>query len=173
MKPIERSFHVGDWVQLAMGPRKVSGKIVEDRGLLGVGGRRLFYVQVPQDPYEPKVLLMPEDELESENGSERRKPIPKHKIIEFLKNGGLFGILLATTGAPNQPRVWLCRDTLGNVTYTFDPERGLIGGAVIPFGVRDEDGVSSSKKEAVSTFVQSFGLSRPEADEAIQAMGNT
>jgi hypothetical protein len=40
-------FHVGDWVKFDYGPKKNLGKIVEDRGLLGVAGRRLYRVLVP------------------------------------------------------------------------------------------------------------------------------
>ncbi len=40
-------FHVGDWVKFDYGPKKNFGKIVEDRGLLGIAGRRLYRVLVP------------------------------------------------------------------------------------------------------------------------------
>ncbi len=35
-------FHIGDWVKFDYGPKKVSAMIVEDRGLLGIQGRRLI-----------------------------------------------------------------------------------------------------------------------------------
>jgi hypothetical protein len=39
-------FHIGDWVRFDYRPKKVSARIVEDRGLLGVHGRRLYRVQL-------------------------------------------------------------------------------------------------------------------------------
>ena len=35
-------FRVGDWVSLLYGLRKVRAQIIEDRGPLGVGGRRIY-----------------------------------------------------------------------------------------------------------------------------------
>jgi len=40
-------FQIGDWVKFDYGPKKNFGKIVEDRGLLGIQGRRLYRVLVP------------------------------------------------------------------------------------------------------------------------------
>ena len=77
-------FHVGDWVKFDYGPRKVSAKIVEDRGPLGLHGRRIYRVLVPvtdpgmavnapTTPFLPETLdaqaatfEVPENELETE-----------------------------------------------------------------------------------------------------------
>ena len=42
-------FHVGEWVAFDFGPRKVAAKIVEDRGRIGVHGRRIYRVQLDDD----------------------------------------------------------------------------------------------------------------------------
>ena len=42
-------FHIGDWVKFDYGPKKVSAMIVEDRGLLGIQGRRLYRVQLDKE----------------------------------------------------------------------------------------------------------------------------
>ena len=39
-------FHIGDWVKFDYGPKKVTARIVEDRGPLGIQGRRLYRVQL-------------------------------------------------------------------------------------------------------------------------------
>ncbi len=58
-------FHVGDWMRFDYGPRKVSGKIVEDRGPLGLHGSRIYRVSVPvTDPgmavNDPTTACLPE-----------------------------------------------------------------------------------------------------------------
>jgi hypothetical protein len=61
-------FHVGDWVRFDYGPKKVSARIVEDRGPLGVHGHRLYRVQL--DEIDEKLggastFEMPENELDA------------------------------------------------------------------------------------------------------------
>jgi hypothetical protein len=58
-------FHIGDWVTFHYGPRKVSAKVVEDRGPLGVRGRRLYRVQIDEELGDASSFEMPEDELET------------------------------------------------------------------------------------------------------------
>ena len=59
-------FHIGDWVKFDYGPKKVSARIVEDRGLLGVQGRRLYRVQLDEELGEASTFEVPENELETE-----------------------------------------------------------------------------------------------------------
>ena len=59
-------FHIGDWVKFEYGPKKVSAKIVEDRGLLGIQGRRLYRVQLDEELGEASTFEVPENELETE-----------------------------------------------------------------------------------------------------------
>jgi hypothetical protein len=56
-------FKIGDRVSVQLGSRTSPGTIVEDRGLLGFGGRRLFRVKVDFDPPNVTFIEMPEDEL--------------------------------------------------------------------------------------------------------------
>ncbi len=59
-------FHIGDWVKFDYGPKKVSAMIVEDRGSLGIQGRRLYRVQLDEELGEASMFEVPENELETE-----------------------------------------------------------------------------------------------------------
>ena len=81
-----------------------------------------------------------EEEVEPANGAEIPS-LEKNEIIDYLKHGGLIAMLRSNlAGGKNQPRVWLCRDTLGNVTHTFAEDRGLLGGGLVPFGALQDGG---------------------------------
>ena len=51
VKSIPPRFQVGDRVRILYGFRGVIGEIVEDRGNLGVGGRRIYAVRMTMDPW--------------------------------------------------------------------------------------------------------------------------
>jgi hypothetical protein len=167
------SFHVGDRVRVDFGRRKLSGVIVEDRGTIGVKGRRLFQVDIPMDPFEPMSVELPEDEMELiPPGADGTQPMDKQKIIDYLIHGGLVSILRSNLSrGRNQPRVWLCPDQLGNVTHTFIPERGVVGGQVVPFSALHEDKVFAPSLDSVRSFLQSFGLNRQEAEKVVSELG--
>ena len=169
----QSSFQVGDRVRVDFGRRKLTGVIVEDRGAIGAQGRHLFLVDIPMDPFEPMSVELPEDELQpSPSGTEATRPIDKQKVADYLVNGGLISILRANlSGGKNQPRVWLCLDQLGNVTHTFIPERGVIGGQLVPFWTVHDDKVFTPKRDSVVSFVESFGLNRQEADKVVSEVG--
>lgn len=58
------AFKVGDRVKFPFGSAEVSGIIVEDRGCLGAGGRRLYGINVEfKNPDEIRYTEMPEVEL--------------------------------------------------------------------------------------------------------------
>ena len=44
--PAKRKLAVGSRVSFVVGPSKMRGRVIEDRGLIGIKGRRLFRVQV-------------------------------------------------------------------------------------------------------------------------------
>jgi hypothetical protein len=163
------SFRVGDRVKMDFGPRKLTGVIVEDRGPIGVGGRHLFRVDVPMDPFDPMTVEVPEDEIEALPTEEVAPTrIDNAKIVEYLRSGGLVSILRSNlSGGKNQPRVWLCLDNLGNVTHTFVPDRGVIGGQVVPFWALHEDKIFRPKQDAVLSLLQSFGLSQQESENVL------
>jgi hypothetical protein len=54
---------VGTPISVRFGSQLVPGTIIEDRGPLGVGGRRLYRVEVSIVPGETDSFDMPEDDL--------------------------------------------------------------------------------------------------------------
>ena len=119
-------FHVGDRVQFewgaGMGRHTVWGTIVEDRGLIGINGRRLYHIDIPEDPYlpdEPRRTMMGEEELEPDTIS--RVPLQKSEIIEYLKKRLTEILIWNPSSERKDPVVWLGRDSSGKITYTFSP----------------------------------------------------
>jgi hypothetical protein len=165
-------FRVGDRVRFTMGLRDVAATVVEDRGPIGVGGRRLFTVSVPADPFEPRVFEMPEDDLRLDDRPEPTE-LDKAAVIEYLVNGGLVAILASNrAGGANQPRAWLRLDQLGNITHTFIPERGVIGGGIVPFNaLHDFERIFKPKVGEVTRFLEHFGLSAQEIERVLAAVG--
>ncbi len=56
-------FKVGDWVTFPFGTRNAVAQVIEDRGPIGVKGRRLFRIEITWDDREPDRFEMPEDEM--------------------------------------------------------------------------------------------------------------
>jgi len=56
---------VGDRVRFEFGGRKVVGTIIEDRGRIGAGGRRLFAVRFRADLGSEGLLELPADEIQA------------------------------------------------------------------------------------------------------------
>ena len=165
-------FRVGDRVLIPLGIRKVRALISEDRGPLGVFGRRIYQVLVPADPFEPNVYEYPEDEIEPWEASPERALDPA-QIMGYLPNGGLISILTANrAGGRDQPRVWLCRDCLGNVTHTFTRERGLIGGETVPYMASEGNRIFEPKQLEVSSFLNSFHLNSLQVQEVFGSVGS-
>ena len=164
----EKTFRVGDFVTVPWS-HPIVGEIVEDRGPIGGNRRRLYTVQVQLDPGKPFFLEANADELKPAEPEDRT--IDKSEILQFLKVGGLIAILMAD-GVRGQ-RVWLRTDSLGNVIHTFAPERGFLGGEVIPRRCLDGEPpkLFLPKVDETETFLQSFGLSRDEALDVIRAVG--
>ena len=69
-------FHVGDWVSLLYGTRRLVAQVIEDRGRLGVGGRRLYRIRVDQDQGEPDTFEVREEYLEAAAKPEKHGPEP-------------------------------------------------------------------------------------------------
>jgi hypothetical protein len=169
----QASFHIGDLVRIDFGRRKLTGVIVEDRGAIGAQGRHLFQVEIPMDPFEPMNVELPGDEIEPVAPETlTASSLDKRKIVNYLVNGGLISILRSNlSGGKSQPRVWLCLDQLGNITHTLVPERGVIGGQVVPFWAVQDDKVFLPERDRVLSFVESFGLSRQEAEQVVFEVG--
>jgi hypothetical protein len=63
-KPPPR-FHVGDWVSVLYGARKVLARVTEDRGPIGIHGRRLYRIRLDREQGEPTDFELPEGEIEA------------------------------------------------------------------------------------------------------------
>jgi hypothetical protein len=50
-------------VTFLFGNGTATGEIIEDRGCLGIGGRRLYGIRFDLNPGEPRYIEMPEEEL--------------------------------------------------------------------------------------------------------------
>jgi len=58
-------FRVGDRVRIRHGFRGVIGEIVEDRGQILAGGRRLYGVKMRLDEWNEHTTELPEESLEA------------------------------------------------------------------------------------------------------------
>jgi hypothetical protein len=69
--PSKRRIGVGDQVKFKEGPARWRARVVEDRGNLGVGGRRIMRVVVVSDGTDdPVEFELSEDHLELVNDEE-------------------------------------------------------------------------------------------------------
>jgi len=57
-------FRVGDWVSFIYGVEPAIAQIIEDRGRIGIQGRRLYRLHMDRYMTEPIEFEMPEDYLE-------------------------------------------------------------------------------------------------------------
>src|SRR5437762_3834703 len=66
-KPLKKRFQIGDAVSFILGGAPIEGLIAEDRGPLGIGGRRVYRLWISEPPVEPISFELPEHELTAEN----------------------------------------------------------------------------------------------------------
>jgi len=159
-------FKVGDWVSFLYPVDPVFAQVIEDHGPLGTNGRHMYRIRLDLAYTEPDMFDIPEEELEA-------VPLPdKATIMQFLKEGGLIAILQSNLirGA-NPPQAWLSYTRTGSLTHTLSQQRGVLGGAAVPYFALLEDKVYTGKQEHVLDFLASFGLKRDEAKEVIEAVG--
>jgi hypothetical protein len=64
-------FRVGDRVRLAVGFSRAEAEILEDRGPLGVGGRRFYTIRLKVEGSDDMIVDWPEDELKPFDGVDR------------------------------------------------------------------------------------------------------
>jgi hypothetical protein len=64
-------FRVGDRVRILHGFRGMIGEVIEDRGPIGYGGRRLYTVLLRPDPWNELTTEYPEDSLEAVERDEK------------------------------------------------------------------------------------------------------
>jgi hypothetical protein len=70
---------------LLYGPEKVAGEIVEDRGLLGDYGRRLYRVRINAGREDEASFEIPEEDIENREGHADSVQIPGRRL-EFTVN---------------------------------------------------------------------------------------
>jgi hypothetical protein len=56
-------FKKGDVVSFPFGDGHGTGQVVEDRGCLGIGGRRLYGIKFEINPGDQRYVEVPEEEL--------------------------------------------------------------------------------------------------------------
>ncbi len=57
-----KTAHVGDKVTFRIGAQRLSGKVIEDRGAIGVAGRRLLRIRIGSAP-DVREVELPADEV--------------------------------------------------------------------------------------------------------------
>ncbi|MEX0794417.1 MAG: hypothetical protein WD045_14875 [Pirellulaceae bacterium] len=162
-------FSVGDWADMRYGAQRRIVKVVEDRGGLGVGGRRLYSVIPIQSSEERRVVEMPEEKLQPANDFRR-------DVVDYLGSGGLVEILKRNlSGGKNQPRVWLHQGPAGDqeIAYRLSPVERGVGGEVVPFYALMDDRVFLGKRVEVADYLITFGLDRLEVEEIIKMVGTS
>jgi hypothetical protein len=159
-------FKLGDWVAFPYGAGPVVAQVVEGRGPLGGDGTHIYRVRVDREYMDPYGFEMPEDLMEP-------VPLPdKAAVMKYLKEGGLVDILRTNLGdGKKPPKVWLSHTAEHGLTFTTRPERGVLGGALVPYFALFETRVFKGKKEAVLDFLEHFGLNGAEAEEVVAVVG--
>jgi hypothetical protein len=61
--PKPPAFRIGQRVQFMLGNQPIEAVVVEDRGLLGYGGRRLYGLEFDLDEYDHRYAELPEEKL--------------------------------------------------------------------------------------------------------------
>jgi hypothetical protein len=157
-------FRPGDWVTIQYGTERLA-QVLEDRGKIGVEGHRYYRIRL-QDSDEDAAFEATEEEL---------KPavLPdKAAVLRYLREGGLVAILSANlAGGRHQPRAWFTFGPEGGVVHTFSADRGLIGGASVPFFALHDSKVFTPKQEDVHNYLTTFGLTPEEAERVLRAVG--
>jgi hypothetical protein len=110
-------FHVGDWVKFDYGPKKVSARIVEDRGLLGIQGRRLYRVQLDKELGEASTFEVPENELETE-----LPPVRLSYEVRYKRSGNT-NVWHARTRKEQVLKGVKAKGAVGYTTSFFEGER--------------------------------------------------
>src|SRR5262249_10770787 len=75
-----RRLRVGDWVTFPFGSWRPFAQVIEDRGRLGVKGRRIYRLRLDQDESEPWEFELNEEEVEAANPD-------RTAVLRFLREG--------------------------------------------------------------------------------------
>jgi hypothetical protein len=60
----DKKFSVGDRVKFVFGLANAEGEVIEDRGPIGVGGRRLYRIRFSFSEGDPMTIELPAVDLE-------------------------------------------------------------------------------------------------------------
>jgi hypothetical protein len=152
-------------VTIQYGTEPWLAQVLEDRGRIGVEGTRFYRIRL-QDSDEDAAFEAREQDLEP-------AVLPdKAAVLRYLRDGGLVAILSANlAGGRHQPRAWFTFGPEGGVVHTFSADRGLIGGATVPFFALHDGKVFAAKQKEVRTFLATFGLTPDEAEGVLRAVG--
>ncbi len=95
-RKLARRFSVGDWVSFNYGLRRINAQVVEDRGALGVQGRRLYRVRPMPSREDSHDFELAEEELEaatvpdelrSRSTDSGAPPIPRSFDVIYIRQG--------------------------------------------------------------------------------------
>ena len=91
-------------------------------------------------------------------------------LVDYLANGILINILRTNSGS-NPPTVWITPQAHGTFRYGFVQEPNSVGGQAAPFGTVEAGKIFRPKETEVVEFLRTFGLSKAEAESAVQRIG--
>jgi hypothetical protein len=80
---------VGEWVSFLYGPRRALAQIIEDRGPIGMRGRRLYRVRLDLEQADPITFELPEEDLERAKAPDTPNPLLK-ATLEYIRQGKQF-----------------------------------------------------------------------------------
>ena len=95
-RKLSRRFKVGDWVSFDYGIRRITAQVVEDRGALGVQGRRLYRVRPMPSREDSHDFELAEEELEPATEPEEMRrgstdaeaaPVPRSFNVVYFRQG--------------------------------------------------------------------------------------
>lgn len=176
---------MGDWVSFLYGGQWLVGQVL-DQPSPGGSPHRLYRISL--DPAEPNAYelaaafdegLGPEASLGPRTlqfKDEQLEPAPlpdKAAICTYLRYGGLLAMLDANL-VPDRPlrQAWITfAHESWRLAHTFTADRGIVGGATVPFSAVRDNKVLDSKKQEVIEFLTSFGLSAADAEDVLHDVG--
>jgi hypothetical protein len=135
-------FRIGDWVSFDYGPKKVFAKVLEDRGPLGVRGRRLYRVQPDDQLGEASAFEMPEDELVTAS-----PPVRQSYEVRYHREGGT--------------NAWRATTKVGEV-YRGVKAKGAVGYSTAFWEGESKQGPSSATVSVLLEVDPQFGEPEPD-----------
>ena len=166
-------FRVGDWVSFAYGLRRITAQIVEDRGALGVQGRRLYRVRPMPSREDSHDFELAEEELEPATEPDEVRsgstdagaaPIPQAFDVVYIRRGDTRN-WVATTKPTTGYGTVKARGAVGYTTAKWEGESEQEKFAVVNVLVDDRPGMDARSiiKDAHRFADEMFKQKHPEA----------